>query len=268
MVLLWHEYSFLYDIARFLVVIFFTAIIAKISRALVARAMKSTSPYLASRIKNYVFVVIWVIGIILAIRQLGASTDVLMLLVALGGIGFIVSAWHVIQNIVSRSFLSLEMQYKAGDIISIKNFSGKVVEITDLNTVLLDDDGNLISVPNVLFLKEIWKKHVMHGYEITIPIEIKKEIDTVSFEKELINSIKKLKKYFKKEPNVVTSKTDEKTIELSLILNLKHPEKKGIVTMEINEIVSKLIAEFEKKAEDAKKEKELKELKDINEQRD
>lgn len=258
-------YLFAYEVFTFILIILGIAIVAGISKTLIDKAMKSSSPYLVARIKQYVFILIWAIGIILGIRQVGISTDILVLLIGIAGIGFIASALYGLQNLVSRSFLNLQMQYKVGDVISIKNFSGKVIEITDLNTVLLDKDGRLIAVPNVQFLKEIWIKYssVSSGYEMTIPIVINKEIDGVNFEKGLLSSIKDLK-YFKKEPGIVTSRTDEKTIELSLILNLKDPEKKSVVTVEINEIITKLIAEFTEKAEKERKEAKIKEIKDIS----
>lgn len=259
-------YLFAYDVFIFILIIIVTAIIAGISKTMIEKAMKPSSPLFVARIKNYVFVLIWAIGIILGIRQVGISTDILILLIGIVGIGFIASALYVLQNFISRSFLNLQMQYKIGDVISIKNFTGKVIEITDLNTVLLGKEGNLIAVPNVQFLKEIWIKHssVSEGYEMTIPVVINKGIDAVNFEKELLNSVKELKKYFKKEPNVVTSKTGEKTLELALILNLKEPEKKSVVTVEINEIITKLISEFTEKAAKEKEEKKLKEIKDIS----
>lgn len=259
-------YQFAYDFFIFILIIIFTALISKISQKLIEKALRSSSPYFVAHVRHYISIIIWAIGIILGIRQMGISTDILILLMGLTGIGFIVSALYVLQNIVSRSFLNLHMQYKVGDVISIKDFSGKVIEITDINTVLLDKDGKLIAVPNAQFLKEIWVKQrsVSLGYEITIPVIINKGIDAVGFEKELLNSIKDMQKYFKKEPNIVTSKTNEKTIELSLILNLKDPEKKSVVTAEINEILGKLMAVFTEEAEKEKKETKLKEIKDIS----
>lgn len=259
-------YLFAYDVFIFILIIILTALAARISRTLIDRALQSSNPYLAAHIKHYVFILIWAIGIILGIKQMGISTDILMLLMGLAGIGFIASALYVLQNLVSRSFLDIHMQYRVGDIIYINNFTGKVIEITDLNTILLDKEGKLIAVPNVQFLKEIWIKHgsLSAGYEMTIPVAVNKETDIVNFEKELLNSTKELKKYFKKEPNIVTSKTDEKINELSLILSLKDPEKKSVVTAELNEIINKLITEFKERSEKERKEEKLKEIKDIS----
>jgi len=259
-------YIFTFNVFIFILIILLTAVIARISGTLIERALKPSSPYLAAHIRHYVFILIWAIGIILGIKQIGISTDILMLLMGLAGIGFIVSAMYVLQNLVSRSFLNIHMQYRVGDIISIKNFTGKVIEITDLNAVLLDKEGKLIAVPNVQFLKEIWIKHgsISAGYEMTVPVVVNKEFDIVNFEKELLNSTRELNKYFKKEPNIVTSKTDEKRNEMSLILNLKEPEKKSVVTAEINEIIDRLTAEFADKAEKEKKKEEIKEIKDIS----
>jgi small-conductance mechanosensitive channel len=111
--------------------------------------MKSSNPLIVARIKQYASILIWTTGIILGVRQLGLSTDILILLMGLTGLAFIVSAVYVLQNSVSRSVLNLNIQYKVGDVISIKNFSGKVIEITSLNTILLDKEGKLIAVPNV-----------------------------------------------------------------------------------------------------------------------
>lgn len=255
-----------FDILIFIVIILLTALIAKISRALIEKTMRSSSPYFIAHVKNYVFVLIWGIGIILGMKQIGISTDILILLMGLTGLGFIVSAKYILQNYISRTFLNIQMQYKVGDSITINNFYGKVIEITDLNTVLLDREGNLIAVPNVQLLKEVWIKHksVSEGYTMTIPVVISKEIDTMIFEKEFLNSINELKQYFKKEPNIVTSKTNEKTIELSLTLSLKDPEKKSVVTVEIREIIDKLISGLTEKVQKDKKETEIKEIKDIS----
>ncbi|MDF1532818.1 MAG: mechanosensitive ion channel family protein [ANME-2 cluster archaeon] len=249
------------EIGAFLLIILVTALIAHISKTLISTALHSSSSYLATRIQRYIFLLVWAVGIILAINQVGVSTDILLLLTALVAIGFFLSAYPVLQNFISRSFLSL--QYKVGDTLSIEGLSGKVIEITDLNTVLLDEDGNLVSVPNVMFIKSIWTKYQPAGYELTLPVVIKKDIDTVAFETALLESIVNLKKYFKRSAAVVTSKTDDKTIELSLIMNLKDPEKKSLVTTEINEKVERLKVEFTHKAEEIKKEEKLNEIKDI-----
>lgn len=258
-------YNLIYDIIIFLIFIIFTYLFAGISKLLINTSMKSSNPLIVARVKQYASIIIWTTGIILGVRQLGLSTDILILLIGLTGLAFIVSAVYVLQNTVSRSFLNLHIQYKVGDMISIKNVSGKVIEITNLNTILLDKEGRLISVPNVEFIKDIWIKHksVSEGYEITIPIVVNKGIDTVRFEKELLGALKELDKHLKKEPSIITSKTNEKTIQLSLILNLIDPEKKSIISVQVKEIIDTLIAGFTERTEKEKKETQIKEIKEI-----
>lgn len=259
-------YQFVSYISATLLIIIFTSLVAGISRALINTSMKSSNPLIVARIKQYASILIWTIGIILGVKQLGLSTDILVLLMGLTGLALIISSAYVLQNSVSRSFMNLNIQYKVGDMISIKNFSGKVIEITSLNTILLAKEGNLIAVPNVEFIKDIWVKHrsLLEGYEITIPIVISKGIDTINFEKELLDSIRELNKYLKKEPSLITSNTNEKTIQLSLILNLIDPEKKSVVSAQVKEIINKLIMGFEEKSEKDKKETEIKEIKEIS----
>lgn len=259
-------YKFVYDISIFLLFVIFTYLFASASKILINTSMKSSNPLIVARIKQYASILIWTIGMILGVRQLGLSTDILILLMGLTGLAFIVSAVYVLQNTISRSFLNLNIQYKVGDMISIKNVSGKVIEITNLNTILLDKEGSLIAVPNLEFIKDIWIKHksVLEGYEVTIPIVINKGIDAVSFEKELLDSLKEFNKHLKKEPSIITSKTNEKTLQLSLILNLIDPEKKSVISVQVKEIIDKLIAGFTEISEKEKKETEIKEIKEIS----
>ena len=85
----------------------------------------------------------------------------------------------------------------------------------------------------------------------------------VDFEKAILESLQEWKNYFKKAPNIVTTQAGEKTTELSLILNLKDPAKKSLVTAQINEVIDRLISEFTEKAVNSQKESKLKEIKDI-----
>jgi len=45
---------------------------------------------------------------------------------------------------------------------------------------------------------------------------------------------------------------------------LKEPEKKSVVTVEINEIINKLIAAFMKKAKEKREETKIDEMKDLS----
>lgn len=252
---------FAIEILVFFLIILITAIIATISKVLINKATQTSSQFIATRIKGYVILLIWAIGIIFAISQVGISTDILILLLAVAGIGIIASAYPILQNIISHSFFNLH--YKIEDVISINGHKGKVIEITDINTVLLDDNGDLISVPNVLFVKGTWTKHQISGYEFTLKLVIKKDIDVVDFEKALLESLQEWKNYFKKAPNIVTIQAGEKTTELSLFLNLKDPAKKSLVTAEINKVIDKLKSEFTEKFVNSQKESKLKEIKDI-----
>jgi small-conductance mechanosensitive channel len=254
-------YHVLFELSVLALVLLITGIIASISRAVIGRVMKSSSPYLTSRLETFVFLFIWVTGIIFGLSQVGFFVRILELLLALAGIGLIAVSYPIMQNIVSRSFMNLQRQYKVGDLISIGGFKGKVIEITDLNTVLLDKGGNQVFVPNVNFLKEVWVKHRASGYEVDLPIVIKKEVDVIDFERELLKLLKDLNKYFKKEPNIVTTEAEEKTTELSLMVYLKDPEQKSLVVSEIDEKTKKLVGEFEEKIKNDKKEAELREIK-------
>ncbi len=65
----------------------------------------------------------------------------------------------LIKDIISGSFIILENQFNIGDTIQVDKFIGKVKKMTLRLTVLEDEEGNLIYIPNsqiksVILLKE------------------------------------------------------------------------------------------------------------------
>lgn len=244
------DISLFYHVAYFAVIIIVTALIAQFAKVIVRRSFKSGMPLVATRAQQIVAIIVWIIGGLFALEQLGLRLDILLLLIVLVGIAAIIAMKDTLQNIASKYFSDVYVPYKVGDLIKVKNFSGRVIEINPVSTILLTEDEELISIPNTMFLREIVVNLSPHAWkEIIIPIVISREIDLPEFESEVLKSCNKFKMYFDERfpPVIAIKKRTEKSIELTLTLLVKEPSKKEIIVSEINQRVNEIIERAKRK---------------------
>ena len=78
------------------------------------------------------------------------NIDVKPLLAGLGIIGLSVGvgAQTYLRNIITGFFILLDQYYHIGDVVNISGVSGKVIDINLQNTVLENDNGEIIIIPN------------------------------------------------------------------------------------------------------------------------
>lgn len=242
--------SFLYSITSFLAIIIATAIIARLIKTLIGRMLRAGVPLITAHVQQIAWAIIWITGILIALEQIGLRLDLLLLLIALIGLGIIIAMKDTLQNIASKYFSDVYVPYKVGDIIQFDNYSGKVIEINPISTILLTEAQELISIPNALFLRKIVKNITPNAWrEIVIPIAVNREIDLPEFESEVLKSCSKLKMYFDERfpPILTVKKREEKSLELALTLMLKEVDKKDAIISEINQRIKEIIETMKRK---------------------
>jgi small-conductance mechanosensitive channel len=238
--------AFGYKVAVFLIILGATAVFARILRGILARAL-SASPHIAIRAQQYVFWLVWFIGTILALSQLGLSVEILLLVIALIGFALIIAGRDALKSLSARPFLDIYSQYKVGDNITIREFRGNVVEINPITTVLMNEKKELIFVPNALFLSDVMiNRTSSRGWEISIPILVDKKIDVIEFEDALITMCKGMRRYFKKgiKPTCATTKIDDHNTEITVLVTLQNPRSKGKVVEEIKRKAKEILDEM------------------------
>lgn len=236
-----------------LIIFFVSVIVAFITKKVSKKSFRHYT-YTALGIESFLPKLIIFMGAILALSQLGIAISVLLLFIGFGGIALLVGLRFALENILSRLALDFNPSYKIGDWLHIKEFFGKVIEINALNTILLSEEGEAMTVPNSIFLKEITlNKSLTAIHEIMIPIAIPKAIDVVEFEKLLLEECNKMHRYLRRkpQPRIVTLKITDTEEELNLIAMLKDPEYKSVVLTQlggrIKKIVDQLTIELKKK---------------------
>lgn len=189
-------------------------------------------------------------GAIFALEQLGLRVDVLLLLLALLGAAMLIANRETLENLASKYFSDVYVPFKVGDSVRVRGYSGRVIEINPISTILMTEDEELVSIPNVIFIRDIVVNTTPHAWkEVTVPIVISEEIELAEFESEILKSCNKLKVHLDERfPPILTVKNrEERSTMLMLTLMVKKPERKDVITSEINSKVAEIIEKMKRK---------------------
>lgn len=158
--------DFLFDtgmLARVLVVILVLAGVQFVVRRYIGRVVhrvvsshhyKSTheerqrEETLTGLFRTALTVLLWLIGIIFVLQELGVDLAAIVTGAGLLGIVVGIGAQSAIKNFLSGMSIILENQYRVGDVVTLCGHSGIVEHVTIRVTKLRDLDGSVYFIPN------------------------------------------------------------------------------------------------------------------------
>ncbi|MFZ0669807.1 MAG: mechanosensitive ion channel domain-containing protein [Pseudolabrys sp.] len=77
--------------------------------------------------------------------------------IAVIGVGFL-ATWAIVSNFTSSFFLTIWRPFRLGDtVILLPDTSGRVTDRNLMFTVLRDQDGSVVNVPNNLFFQKMFR---------------------------------------------------------------------------------------------------------------
>ena len=139
-----------------LMLFYFSSVLSKAAKKYVAKFLKDTELDIGVRgsIERITGYVVQVIGILITLHTLGINLNSLAALsaVLMVGIGF--GLQNITQNFISGLIILFERPIKVGDLVTVDEISGKVVEIGARSTLIHTRDDVAIIVPNSKFISE------------------------------------------------------------------------------------------------------------------
>jgi len=242
--------EFIYPAIKFVVIILITWLVAWLFNLVFVGWYKIGMSLIRLHVQRVATIVIWTVGLILAIEQFGLDINLLLLLIGILGVGAILAARDVLQNLAAKYFSDVYIPFKMGDTIRIREHSGKVIEINPVATVLLTEKDELISIPNSLFIKEATVNITPQAWkEIIIPIAFSGHAEVPEFETRVIRAINKFKLHMDERfpPVMTVKKREQNYFEAVLTLMIKDPSRKDEITSKINNIITEVSAELKGK---------------------
>lgn len=211
---------------------------------IIGRLMQQSSPQVTTGARRLGAVVVWVIGAILAVQELGVSPLILILLIALLGLAALIAVREPLGNYGAKYFTDVYTPFKLGDTIQVQGYAGKVLAINAITTILLAENEQLISIPNSVFIREVVVNTSPQAWkEVTIPISIGPSVDLPAFESELLKNLSKLHLRFDRQfpPVLATKSRTAQSTDLTLTVMLRRPEERDAMTSEVNKRVAEAI---------------------------
>ena len=113
-----------------------------------AAARLNINSHLLPLIRRGVLIVVWAIGLITTLHNIGVTVTTLMGTLGIGGMAFALASQDTIKNIFGGITIFTDQMFQIGDIIRIGDTEGTVVDVGLRSTRLRTYDHRLVILPN------------------------------------------------------------------------------------------------------------------------
>ncbi|MBE6499219.1 MAG: mechanosensitive ion channel [Methanobrevibacter thaueri] len=228
-----------------IIIIIITTIITRIIAYLMNRMGRfkkdMTAIYLIRDIINYI---IYFIALMTILQLFGINLAGTLLSLGIVGIAVSFAAKDIISNLFSGIILILGRSIKVGNTIEINNKKGIVKRISLRSTLIVDDNGVKINVPNSTLTNNTYQRFkTPEKYRVDIIAGIPLDIDLEEFKKYIIRKIESFAEIKNTpKPNVYAKEItfEESKVKVSFWVKdiNKKDEYKIIITNEIRKYIN------------------------------
>lgn len=99
-------------------------------------------------IKRTILVIVWIIGGITALSNVGVNISALLGTLGIGGIAFALAAQDTIKNIFGAFTIFTDKPFSIGDTVKIDSFEGTIIDVGARSTKMRNYDKRIITFPN------------------------------------------------------------------------------------------------------------------------
>lgn len=99
-------------------------------------------------IKRTILVIVWIIGIVMALSNIGVNISALLGTLGIGGIAFALAAQDTVKNVFGAFTILTDKPFSIGDTIRFDSFEGTVVDVGVRSTKVMNYDKRIITFPN------------------------------------------------------------------------------------------------------------------------
>lgn len=99
-------------------------------------------------IKRTILVIVWLIGIVMALSNVGVNISALLGTLGIGGIAFALAAQDTVKNVFGAFTILTDKPFSIGDTIRVDSYEGTVVDVGIRSTKIMNYDKRIITFPN------------------------------------------------------------------------------------------------------------------------
>ena len=99
-------------------------------------------------IKRTILVIVWLIGIVMALSNVGVNISALLGTLGIGGIAFALAAQDTVKNVFGAFTILTDKPFSIGDTIRVDSYEGTVVDVGVRSTKIMNYDKRIITFHN------------------------------------------------------------------------------------------------------------------------
>lgn len=99
-------------------------------------------------IKRTILVIVWLIGIVMALSNVGVNISALLGTLGIGGIAFALAAQDTVKNVFGAFTILTDKPFSIGGTIRVDSYEGTVVDVGVRSTKIMNYDKRIITFPN------------------------------------------------------------------------------------------------------------------------
>jgi small-conductance mechanosensitive channel len=240
--------NFAIDLLQVVVTLLITFLVVRFYRIIIQRAAGSVPSGLVASLQQIGSWAIWILGIIIVLNQLSVATNVLLLILFLGGVAIIVAYRNILTDMAASQFISTYQSFKVGEWIEVQNYYGRVVERNLIQTKILTSDNEIVIVPNSTLLKRaVVNRSRSGGLRVQIPVTVESKFDLKNVEKNLLEIGQEMKTDLVPDapPQVRVTQVNSQQAHLVLMLRIANPAKRDQLISDVQEKFYELLPEFD-----------------------
>ena len=99
-------------------------------------------------IKRTILVIVWLIGIVMALSNVGVNISALLGTLGIGGIAFALAAQDTVKNVFGTFTILTDKPFSIGDTLRVDSYEGTGVDVGVRSTKIMNYDKRIITFPN------------------------------------------------------------------------------------------------------------------------
>jgi MscS family membrane protein len=116
--------------------------------------------------------VIWIVGILIALRELGIEVTAFLASMGIAGLAVALAAKTVLSNVLAGVTLTADPNFRVGDRIEVGKHVGDVLSINLHKTVIRTRNNEIVMIPNDVLGREVIVNHMLPEQKTRIDLEI------------------------------------------------------------------------------------------------